>query len=228
MGIAAAWCGPGASAHCPVLAQALGIPLRLGGRAGVALTFDDGPHPVGTPAVLEALSAFGATATFFLVGEQVARRPSLVGELIAAGHEPAVHAYRHRNQMRLSPASFADDLRRAIAVISDAAGRPPRCYRPPYGVFTPTGLRAVRRAGLTPLLWSRWGRDWRADSSPAQIVGRVTGGGLERGDVVLLHDADWYCAQGAYRRTVSALPQVLDALAARGLQTIPATRAAGW
>src|SRR5579875_2961403 len=166
------------------------VPLRLEDLDGVALTFDDGPHAEGTPLILRALAAEHARATFFLVGEQVERHRSLVAELVAAGHEPAVHGYRHRNQMRLGPRAFAADLRRAIAVIAEASGREPVYYRPPYGAFTPLGLREVRRAGLTPLLWSRWGRDWRGDASAAEILRLVTGEPPRRGDVVLLHDAD--------------------------------------
>src|SRR3954452_22020216 len=72
------------------------------GGGYVALTFDDGPHPQGTPAIMEALAAAGARATFFLVGEQVERRPALAAELVAAGHEVALHGHRHRAMLRLT------------------------------------------------------------------------------------------------------------------------------
>jgi peptidoglycan/xylan/chitin deacetylase (PgdA/CDA1 family) len=200
----------------------LGVPLRIRGAPGVALTFDDGPHPQGTPAVLEVLSRENASATFFLVGEQVKRYPSLVAELIAAGHEPAVHGYRHRSQMRLPPSTFVTDLDRAIAVIADACGRMPACYRPPYGVFTLAGLRAVRRAGLRPLLWSKWGRDWRGDSSAREIALRATSG-IGAGDVVLLHDADWYSSARSHWRTATALPAILAECRRHQLEAITVT-----
>jgi peptidoglycan/xylan/chitin deacetylase (PgdA/CDA1 family) len=216
---AGAWLGPGLAVHWPPMARALGVPLTIPGSAGVALTYDDGPHPEGTPAVLEALRARGARATFFLVGEQVERYRSLVAEILAAGHEPAIHAYRHRNQMRLTPRAFAADLERAIAVIAEACGRLPTLYRPPYGVFTPAGLRAVRGRGLEPLLWSKWGRDWKAGRSPAQIASSATSG-LTSGDVILLHDADWYSDVGCHRNTAAATAAILDQLARVGLPTI--------
>jgi peptidoglycan/xylan/chitin deacetylase (PgdA/CDA1 family) len=134
---AAGWLGPGAAAHCPRLARLLDVPLGLDECVGVALTFDDGPHPVGTRLVLDVLAA---RATFFLVGEQVQRCPSLVSEMVATGHQPAVRGYLHRNQMRLGPRRFAADLRLAIAVIAEASGRAPEYYRPPYGAFTPVGV----------------------------------------------------------------------------------------
>jgi peptidoglycan/xylan/chitin deacetylase (PgdA/CDA1 family) len=160
-------------------------------------------------------------ATFFLVGEQVQRYPALVGEIAAAGHRLAVHGYRHRNQMRLSPRQVATDLRRAVATIAEVSGVPPRLYRPPYGAFTAGGLIAVRRASLQPLLWSRWGRDWRADTTPAQIAKLATRG-LAAGDVILLHDADWYSSPGCHLRTARALPAILDVASVRMLRVAAA------
>jgi peptidoglycan-N-acetylglucosamine deacetylase len=218
---AAAWCGPGLAVHWPPMARALGVPLRNVGSDGVALTYDDGPHPEGTPAILEALRAREAKATFFLVAEQVERFGSLVHEIVAEGHQPAIHGYRHRNQMLLGPRAFAADLDRATDVIAEACGRVPTVYRPPYGVFTLAGLAEVRRRGLRPLLWSRWGRDWRADRSPDTIAAQATGR-LAAGDVILLHDADWYSSPGCHRNTAAATPLILDELERLSLPpTIP-------
>ena len=86
-GAAAAWVWPAPLPLVPSLAERLGVPCRLPRARGVALTFDDGPHPQGTPAVLEALADARALATFYLVGEQVVRWPALAGEIAAAGHE---------------------------------------------------------------------------------------------------------------------------------------------
>ncbi len=219
--LGAVWCGPGIAAHWPVVAHAIGVPLRRAASGGVALTFDDGPHPEGTPAVLETLAQRGATATFFLVGEQVERHPELAGEIVAAGHQVAVHGYRHRNQMRLTPSEFAHDLRRGIEVIAGISGRRPQLYRPPYGIFTLTGLAEVRRASLDPLLWSKWGRDWRG-STTAEEIAELATRGVGEGDVVLLHDADWYSSPGSHRQTAAALPRILDVLEARGLPPVAA------
>jgi peptidoglycan/xylan/chitin deacetylase (PgdA/CDA1 family) len=188
------------------------------GARGVVLSFDDGPHPEGTPAVLEALARHGAPAVFFMVGEQVERYPALAAEVAAAGHEVALHGHRHRNQMRVTPGWLADDMRRGAATIATATGKRPALYRPPYGIFTAAGLRLARAGGYRPLLWSRWGRDWRRHTTARQIAARATPDGLRDGDVVLLHDADHYSAPGSHRRTAQALPLVLDQLARRGLQ----------
>ena len=208
---AAAWCGPGLAVHWPPIARALRVPLRCESSEGVVLTFDDGPHPEGTPAVLEELRRRGAKASFFLVAEQVERFGSLVEETLAEGHRPAIHAYRHRNQMRLGPRAFAADLDRAMSVIGEACGGAPDLYRPPFGVFTLSGLAEVRGRGLEPLLWSKWGRDWRADQTPGRIAAQATAG-LAPGDVILLHDADWDSAPGSHRNTAAAIPLILDEL----------------
>jgi len=221
-GAAAAWCGPAAAPVLPAVASAFGIPLRLPGPTGVALTFDDGPHAEGTPATLELLRAANARATFFLVGEQVDRYPSLAAEIAAAGHEIALHGYRHTLLLRRTPRGLASDLERALDAIAAATGRTPKAYRPPYGVFSAAGLALARRRGWLPLLWSKWGRDWEARASPEAIARRATSG-LSGGDVVLLHDADHYSSVGSWRRTVGALPLVLEAVEELGVPFVGAT-----
>jgi peptidoglycan/xylan/chitin deacetylase (PgdA/CDA1 family) len=217
---ATAWAAPAAAPHAPALAGALGIGRRLASADGVALTFDDGPHPQGTPAVLRELAAAGATATFFLVGEQMARAPALAREIVAAGHALALHGQRHRCQLRLTPRALDDDYARIADAVGEVTGRAPDVYRPPYGVFSAAGLALVRRRGWRALLWSRWGCDWRGATTAEAIAARATRD-LAAGDVVLLHDADTYASAGSWRRTAAALPRVLDAIERAGLRTVP-------
>lgn len=200
-------------------AGSLSLPRTLPGAEGVAVTFDDGPHPEGTPAVLEVLAAAGARATFFLIGEQVERRPELVTRILAQGHAVALHGYRHRLQLRLTPAEVSEDIRRGAAVVADAAGTAPAWHRPPFGIYSAAGLRAVQTAGLSPLLWSRWGKDWRKFTTPARIVRRTTRAVIG-GDVILLHDADFYSSQHSHRKTVAALGPLLTELKRRKLDTV--------
>lgn len=219
---AAAWSLPALAPLVPSLSRSLGIPRTLpagdggGGAPRVALTFDDGPHPRGTPAVLEALAAAGARATFFLVGEQVRREPALAREVVAAGHGVALHGDRHRVQLRVPPRALAEDLDRGHATVAEATGVAPRLYRPPLGIFSPAGLALVRRRGWEPLLWSRWGHDWRLHRTPGQIAAELTER-LAPGDVLLLHDADHYSQPGSWQRTAAALPAVLAEIERRGL-----------
>ncbi|HVC85982.1 MAG TPA: polysaccharide deacetylase family protein [Gaiellaceae bacterium] len=208
----ASWFVPALAAYVPPLAGRLRIDCRLD-RPVVAVTFDDGPHAQGTPAVLEALARLEAVATFFLVGEQVAARPSLAREIVAAGHEVAVHGYRHTLLLRRRVAAVADDLDRAVDAIGQATGVHPTLYRPPYGVLSSGALAHVRARGWRPLLWSTWGRDWERRASAESIARRATRG-LRPGDVVLLHDSDAYSSAGSWRKTAAALPSVLEAVAA--------------
>jgi peptidoglycan/xylan/chitin deacetylase (PgdA/CDA1 family) len=198
------------------LALARALPESAG---GVALTFDDGPHPAGTPAVLDLLARAGARATFFMVGEQVLRRPALACEVLAAGHVIALHGFRHRLQVRLGTAAVAEDLRRGQEALGEAVGQAPRWHRPPYGIYSPAGLQAARSAGLRPLLWSKWGKDWRKFTTPPRIAARATRR-AGPGDVILLHDADFYSARDSHERTVQALGLILGVLAERGIGTV--------
>jgi peptidoglycan/xylan/chitin deacetylase (PgdA/CDA1 family) len=219
--VAAAWWSPALAPIVPGVAELLGLPRRIDRPDAVALTFDDGPHPEGTPAVLEALRERGATAIFFLCGEQVERDPSLAADIAAAGHTVGVHGHRHRNMLRLAPRTFVDDLERAIATIEDAAGLRPDLYRPPYGIFSYPGIAEVKARGLEPLLWSRWGHDWRSDRS-ADVIAIEAAEGVVAGDVLLLHDADHYSQPDCWRGTVAALPGILDRVEAAGLVAAPA------
>jgi peptidoglycan/xylan/chitin deacetylase (PgdA/CDA1 family) len=210
--------GPALAPVVPGLGSALGIEHTLLGHDGVALTFDDGPHPQGTPAVLETLRAHGATATFFLAGEQVEQRPALAAEIVAAGHRVELHCHRHRNHLRLTPRQFLEDAERAREAIEKASGQAIADYRPPYGIFSAATLRTVRRRGWRPVLWSRWGRDWTRSATPESIASRASAE-IQAGDIVLLHDADHYGARGSWVRTAAALPLILAELESRGLRT---------
>ncbi len=196
-----------------------GIEDRTGSGTGYALTFDDGPHREGTPAVLEILADAGVRATFFLVGEQVLRAPTLAAEIVAAGHGVGLHCHRHRNLLRLTPAQAREDILRALGVIEETTDRSPVLYRPPYGVSNAAALAVARGRGWRTLLWSRWGRDWEARATPQSIAALLTAGAGE-GSILLLHDADDYSAPGSWRRTVAALPRVLDTLGERGLAPV--------
>ena len=212
---------PALAAAWPALRRPLGIEDRTASGRGYALTFDDGPHTQGTPAVLEVLARTGTRATFFLVGEQVQRNPALAREVLAAGHGIGLHCHRHRNLLRLGPRQVREDIERARAAIEDATGASPALYRPPYGLPNAAALCLASRRGWRTLLWSHWGRDWEARATPESIARRATDGAGE-GSVLLLHDADHYGALGSWRRTAAALPLLLDSLSERGLDAVEA------
>ena len=210
---------PALTSVCKAARGPFGVRDRLpeGTDTAYALTFDDGPHPQGTPAVLEALRSLGVVATFFLVGEQVRRNPSLVGEVLSAGHDGAGHCDRHRNLLRVTPRQVREDLTRASATIEEVSGRRARLYRPPYGVPSLAALRYARSRSWDTLLWTQWGRDWEARATPRAIAELLTGQ-ARPGAVLLLHDADHYSSVDSWRRTAAALPLVGEELSRRGMR----------
>ena len=191
------------------------------GRAGhVALTFDDGPDPRSTPAFLDLLDDLGWKATFFVLGTRVREAPTLTAEIAAAGHEVAVHGDEHRNMLRRMPRAAADDVRRSRDAIAESTGVEPTWFRPPFGILSYGALRAARRAGLTTVLWTTWGRDWRKEATPDSIRDDVLRRYVD-GGTVLLHDTDRESYKDSWRNTLAALPLLGEVFAERGLEVGP-------
>jgi peptidoglycan/xylan/chitin deacetylase (PgdA/CDA1 family) len=216
---AASYALPALAGAWPALRGPLGVEDHTATGRGYALTFDDGPHARGTPAVLELLAAERVRATFFLVGEQIRRNPSLPREILDAGHEVGLHCDRHRNLLRLGPRQVREDIARAEDAITAATGAAPRLYRPPYGVLNAAALRLARARGWRTLLWTHWGRDWEARATAESIAAKVTAGAGE-GAVLLLHDADDYSARDSWERTLAALPAVIETMRTRGVEPV--------
>jgi peptidoglycan-N-acetylglucosamine deacetylase len=185
-----------------------------GGR--MALTFDDGPDPDATPAVLEALAAAGATGTFFLVGEQVEAHPGLAVEVAAGGHAVGLHGYRHVEHDGL--ADPRADLERGAAALAEATGERPVLFRPPYGRFSEASYAACRELGLSPVYWSAWGGDW--EPIPAPRIADLVIRDVTPGAIALLHDSARYAYRETAAATAEALPAVLEAIAAAGLELV--------
>jgi peptidoglycan/xylan/chitin deacetylase (PgdA/CDA1 family) len=184
------------------------------------LTFDDGPHPEATPALLRLLDGAGVRATFFLLGHRTEQHPQIARAIAAAGHEIAVHGYEHRLLLKRRPAATLQDIARATASISVITGRRPRWWRPPYGVASTASIVAARRLGLTPALWTCWGRDWAAAATPDSIFQAVRAG-LAGGGTILLHDSDHAAAPRSWEATLEALPAILSACQVRGFDVGP-------
>lgn len=98
-----------------------------------ALTFDDGPDRKYTPMVLDILSQYGVTATFFVVGTQAERYPEVLARIRDEGHEIGSHGYAHADMGKMTAADIAEDLRLADEALREAAGIVPALFRPPYG-----------------------------------------------------------------------------------------------
>ncbi|MFD3522410.1 polysaccharide deacetylase family protein [Streptomyces sp. NPDC058653] len=186
----------------------------------VALTFDDGPDPRSTPLFLDRLDELHAHATFFVIGSALLRYPRLGREITRRGHEVAVHGWTHNRPWLPNPVRDVHELTRAARVVRAACGAPPLWYRPPYGILTGGRLLAARRAGLRPILWSAWGKDWTADATAASVLTNVRRD-LRRGGTVLLHDSDRTSAPGCWHAALEALPDLVDGCRSEGMDVGP-------
>lgn len=211
-----------------VLASFLDVPpRRVAGslvagppRAEVALTFDDGPSPSGTPAVLDRLDRLGLPGTFFVLGSAAAEEPELVAEIAGRGHEVASHGMVHAHHLLRTPGWVRRDTAAAVGLL-DALGVRPRWYRPPYGQVSAATLRAARRQGCSVVLWSGWGREF-SERDPGRVLDRVLGA-LAPGAVLLLHDSSAWSTPGTAERTAEVLPAIAEGLEARGLSATTLT-----
>jgi peptidoglycan/xylan/chitin deacetylase (PgdA/CDA1 family) len=190
----------------------------LGATDRLALTFDDGPDPRHTPAFLAELDRFGWRATFFVLGQQVRRHPSLVAEIAAAGHELAVHGEDHRDPLRRFGPALAGELGRVRDTLTGIAGESPRWYRPAYGRLAGSALAAARTAGLRPVLWSAAGHDWGPAATGPAVLARLTRGRLV-GGTVLLHDSA--VAGARPDAALAALPLLAEQLADAHVAVVP-------
>ncbi len=182
----------------------------------VALTFDDGPDPASTPAILDALDALGWKATFFLLGDQVRRAPGLALEVVERGHEVGVHGDRHVSHLRRPAPWTTADVRQARDLIAAQTGTEPHWFRPPYGALATSSLVAAHRTGLRTVLWTTWGVDWRPDATAASVADRVIRT-FRPGATVLLHDSDITSAPGSWHATLGALPRLAEVWERQGL-----------
>jgi peptidoglycan-N-acetylglucosamine deacetylase len=187
--------------------------------SGIALTFDDGPDPDGTPRILDALDAAGAKATFFLVGEQLMRHHAVAREAAARGHELALHGYEHVEHASLRPQAARDDLARAVGAFEAATGRKPRFFRPPYGRFSEPSYEACKHLCLEPVYWSAWGMDW--EPIPGDRVADLATRDLAEGDIVLLHDSTRYAHRPDCGPTADAVGGVAARAAELGVRVAP-------
>ena len=173
-----------------------------------ALTFDDGPDPRATPAILDALDRHGARATFFMIGHAAERHPELVGEVARRGHCVANHTHTHPSLPDLPGRRRRAEIRRCRDAIAPH-GR--RLFRAPKGHQTPATCVDVLRSGYEAVGWSVSGEDW-VPREPEWIAGRVLDL-LAPGSIVLLHDGLWdpESSEAADRGpTVEAVETVLE------------------
>jgi peptidoglycan/xylan/chitin deacetylase (PgdA/CDA1 family) len=181
-------------------------------RRAIALTFDDGPSE-STPAIAEILARHNIPATFFLCGANVDRLPAIARDLAAAGHEIGNHSYSHPYLFRQTPAAIRADLARAQIAIENHTGVRPRWFRPPFGVRWFGLRRAQAELGLTGVMWTTIGYDWRLEAG--EVVRRIVGK-TANGAILCLHDGRELRVKPDIGATVEAVRRLIPLLLDQG------------
>ena len=204
------------------IAAIRGADSREAMRVMVHLTFDDGPDPVWTPAVLQALAAANATATFFVLGERAAAWPAVVERVLEAGHGVEVHGHGHLRHPATQRECVEGDLDAALEVLA-ALGIRPRLWRVPYGEPAPVTAEIAAARGLDLIGWTADTNDWRGHTAE-EMLAAVEPHLVPRA-IVLAHDA---LGPGALRdtcaETVRLIPILVAAARKRGLEPAQPSR----
>ena len=183
----------------------------LGFGHRIALTFDDGPDPAATPAILDVLREHNVKATFFVIGARAEQHPELIQRIASEGHTLGNHTYYHKDMTRLTSDLELKELQDTQAAIDRALGGHSRItlFRPPCGApyitetdKLPMIQRLMQEQRMYPVMWNIDPRDWALKGQPDGIVGSAVQSTPEDGGVVLLHDTQ--------PQTADALPGILD------------------
>jgi peptidoglycan/xylan/chitin deacetylase (PgdA/CDA1 family) len=181
----------------------------------IALSLDDGPHPVYTPMILDVLAEHNVVATFSMIGQQVTEFPKLVNRVVEAGHQISNHTVTHNEQLpHLGMARMKEEIVGCSDRISHVTGFAPHLFRSPAGNYSPAVLDLCGENGMTCLYWSVDPMDWRQPQSTASHIASVLQT-AKANDILLSHDGG-----GNRQRTVEALRTVIPALKARGLNFV--------
>lgn len=191
---------------------------------GVALTFDDGPHPESTVAILDVLAELEVSATFFCVGKNAERYPEIIRRALAEGHSVGSHSMTHRHPAHVPDAVTREEYLGGRQAVERVTGRSVRLFRPPHGHMSVTHAALMRRQRMKPWLWTVDPEDWRPGVTVHDVVRGAAG--TRRGDVILLHDwveEPWAPEALDRSATVEAVRPIVDDIRRRGLHftTLP-------
>ncbi|OYT69315.1 MAG: polysaccharide deacetylase [Armatimonadetes bacterium JP3_11] len=179
-------------------------------RKWIALTFDDGPHPLYTPKLVAILNKYQVKATFFVVGKMAEQYPELVHLLQQSGHAIGNHTYHHVNLTRLTPEQIAVEIKACGKVIQNLTGQAPHLFRPPGGDYNQTVAEIANALGYWLILWTDDPGDY-ARPNEATLKQRLLDQ-LSNGGIILLHDG--------VPETIDLLPQLLDYLKREGYEIV--------
>ena len=195
-----------------VIGEDLPSPLPIADKK-IALLFDDGPLPVSTATILDALKKNGMKATFSVVGKNVQANPDLARRIVAEGHELANQTWSHPDLSKLSPEEILAELQKAEEVIYATTGVHARFFRPPDGQLSPENAELIKSAGYLILMPTFDSGDWRCP--PAGMVRKAILDGVTPGAMILAHDS--------FPKSVAEMPGILEELSKRGFESLTVT-----
>ena len=173
----------------------------------IALTFDDGPHPIYTPQMLKLLKEEQVPATFFLLGENVELYGDVVKEIAKEGHLIGNHTYHHVQITSLSLEEACKEIQETSDLIEELTGTGTEYVRPPFGTWNE---KLEERLNLIPVMWSIDTKDWTTQN--VDWIVRETVKHAEDHDIILMHDS--------YQSTVDAVKRVIEQLEAEGFEFV--------
>ena len=187
-------------------------------RKYMALTFDDGPYPPYTGRLLDVLKEKKIRATFFLVGEQAEKYPDLIRRMVDEGHTVGLHAFRHRDFLKLTEEEKEKDLQQGKEILQSITGKEPVYWRPPHGFRDSSVMKIASAKDLQVVNWSVIPRDWTGIDKQ-EIYNRVMDK-AEDGAIVLLHDGDSPLYKASRQATVDAVCPLIDSLREKGYHLV--------
>ena len=173
--------------------------------AGIHLTFDDGPHPTATPAVLNILRERNIQATFFFLGQNVQQYPDIARQVATEGHDIGNHSYSHTNLLFKDEAFIQKEIIQTEEILESNLGKRTRYFRPPYGYFNLTILNVLKEIGSTCVLWNIDSKDYRSKRQ-SDMERRVVPH-TSNGSIFLFHDN-----KDTAQKLHTYLPFILDIL----------------
>ncbi len=186
----------------------------------VALTFDDGPSPAWTPKILDALKEAGVKATFFMLGDHVARYPEVARRVAQEGHEIGNHSYDHHVLIYYKPEELEKEIKDTEKVIKEVTGETTRYFRPPKAWLTEKEKEEIKGMGYRVVLWSLNSKDWVTFDD--KYIIRYIVRNIRPGDIILFHDSGGvFGTEGGNRKeTVKTIPRLVEKLKEKGYRFV--------
>jgi len=187
------------------------------------LTFDDGPSPVWTPQILDALKKADVKATFFMIGEYVEKYPQIARRVAEEGHDIGNHSYDHKVLIYYRMKTLEREINDAERVIKDVTGVEAHYFRPPKAWLTYKEKEKIKGMGYEIVLWTLNSKDWVTFDD--KYIVRFLVHNVKPGDIILFHDGGGvFSTEGGNRReTVKTIPQLVEKLREKGYRFVTIT-----